>query len=122
MLLEKQFKVNIDYTKALSVHQAGVKGGHNKETFMLNVDTFKRFCMKAGTKKADEIHDYFIKLENVLQEIIIEESDELKQQFLQLEDKQKQEYELKLEKQKVFEKEKILLREYGSVQCFILSK
>ena len=115
MLLEKQFKVDIDYTKALSVHQKGLKGGHNKEIFMLNVDTFKRFCMKAGTKKADEIHEYFIKLENVLQEIILEESDELKQQFLQLEDKQKKEYEIKLEQQKVLEKEKILLREYGTI-------
>jgi hypothetical protein len=82
---------------------------------MLNVNTFKKFCLKAGTKKADEIHDYFIKLENVLQEIIIEESDELKQQFLQLEDKQKKEYELKLEQQRVLEKEKILLREYGTI-------
>ena len=115
MLLEKQFEIGIDYTKALSVHQMGVKGGHNKEIFMLNVDTFKRFCMKAGTKKADEIHEYFIKLENVLQEIIIEESDELKQKFLQLEDKQKKEYETKLEQQKVLEKEKVLLREYGTI-------
>ena len=43
-------------------------GGHNKETFMLNVETFKKFCLKAGTKKADEIHDYYIKLEELLQE------------------------------------------------------
>ena len=34
-----------------------VKGGQNKETFLLNVETFKKFCLKAGTKKADEIHD-----------------------------------------------------------------
>ena len=27
------------------------KGGHNKELFMLNVETFKKFCLKAGTKK-----------------------------------------------------------------------
>ena len=37
---------------------------------MLNIETFKKYCLKAGTKKADEIHDYYIKLENVLQEII----------------------------------------------------
>lgn len=118
MLLEKQFVLDIDYTKPILVQQKlppGSKGGHNKETFMLNVDTFKKFCMKAGTKKADEIHDYFIKLENVLQEIILEESDELKQQFIQLEDKQKKEYELKLETQKVIEREKILLKEYASI-------
>jgi hypothetical protein len=34
--------------------------------------------LKAGTKKADEIHDYFIKLEESLHEILEEESNELK--------------------------------------------
>jgi hypothetical protein len=91
------------------------KGGQNKEIFMLNINTFKKICLKAGTKKADEIHDYFIKLENVLQEILFEESEELKQQLLQVEDKKKLEYETKLEKQKVIEREKILLKEYGTI-------
>jgi len=31
--------------------------------------------VKAGTKKADEIHDYFIKLENIMFEITKEECD-----------------------------------------------
>ena len=26
----------------------------------MNILTFKKMCLKAGTKKADEIHDYFI--------------------------------------------------------------
>ena len=30
--------------------------GLNKETILLNVNTFKKFCLKAGTKKADEVH------------------------------------------------------------------
>jgi len=118
MLLEKQFVLGNDYIKPATVQQKlqpGAKGGHNKETFMLNVNTFKKFCMKAGTKKADEIHEYFIKLENVLHEIILEESDELKQKFTQLEDKTKQEYELKLETQKVLEREKVLLKEYATI-------
>jgi hypothetical protein len=34
-------------------------GGQNKEIIMLNVKTFKKFCLKAGTKKADEIHPFF---------------------------------------------------------------
>ena len=51
---------------------------------MMNIKTFKKFCLKAGTKKADEIHDYFIKLEETLQEIINDESNELR---LQLEEK-----------------------------------
>lgn len=40
-------------------------GGHNKETIMLNVDTFKEFCMKASTSKAKEIRSYYIKLEKI---------------------------------------------------------
>lgn len=124
ILLEKQFTINTDYKKLL--YQQGKQddkthGGHNKETFMLNVETFKKFCLKAGTKKADEIHDYYIKLENVLQEFLVEESNELKLQLedakneiIQLEDKKKQEYDAMLEKQKILEREKILLKEYAT--------
>jgi hypothetical protein len=86
VLLEKHFIMDKDYTKSLS--QAGkqsdhTRGGHNKEIFMLNVATFKRFCLKAGTKKADEIHEYYVKLEETLHEVVQEESTELKTQLEQ---------------------------------------
>jgi len=76
-LLEKNFTLDIDYKKSL--YQQGeqsehVKGGHNKEIFMLTVKTFKSFCLKAGTKKADEVHDYFMKLEEILHEVVQEEN------------------------------------------------
>jgi len=83
-LLEKQFIINKDYKILLifaDEQKKHIKGGHNKETIMLNVETFKKFCMKAGTKKADEIHDYYIRLEKTLQEVIHEESTELKLQL-----------------------------------------
>ncbi len=124
VLLEKHFILNKDYQKLLCAQgkQATTHGGNNKETFMLTINTFKKFCLKADTKKADEIHDYFIKLEQILHEIIKEESDELKQQliqqkteFQQIEDKKKQEYETKLKKQKIMEREKILLNEYATI-------
>jgi hypothetical protein len=86
-LLEKFFIINKDYIKPLTPQgKQSVKtnGGHNREIFLLNIATFKKFCLKAGTKKADEIHDYYIKLEETLQEVIREESAELK---LQLEQK-----------------------------------
>jgi hypothetical protein len=115
-MLEKNFSINKDY-KLLLYHEVKQtnqpKGGHNKETFMLNVETFKKFCLKAGTKKADEIHDYFIKLENIMFEITKEECDILKQQLNQLEDKKNIEMEEKLSTQKVLEKEKVLLKEYA---------
>ena len=46
--------------------------GQNKETILMNIKTFKKLCMKANTKNADEIHEYYITMENVLQEYIYE--------------------------------------------------
>jgi len=89
-LLEKNYIVNQDYKLLLNLQvkqTSQTKGGHNKEIFMLSVKTFKSLCLKAGTKKADEIHEYYIKLEETLHEVISEESDELK---MQLENKNKQ--------------------------------
>lgn len=83
-LLEKNYVVNQDYKLLLNlqVKQTNhTKGGHNKEIFMLSVKTFKSLCLKAGTKKATEIHEYYIKLEETLHEVISEESDELKMQL-----------------------------------------
>lgn len=76
-ILIKHFKENEDYIILLS--QKGERfltpeqsneivkqnGGQNKETIMLNVDTFKEFCMKASTSKAKEIRSYYIKLEKI---------------------------------------------------------
>jgi hypothetical protein len=115
-VLEKNFNIDIDYKLSLCqlAKQTNIKGGHNKEIFLLNINTFKKYCLKAETKKADEIHEYFIKLEEILQEVLIEETTELKQQLSQIEDKKKQEYEDKLAKQKILEREKILLKEYAT--------
>ena len=85
-LLEKQFVIDKDYKKSLllqqkqSIHK---KGGHNKEIFMLNIKTFKLLCLKAGTKKADEIHDYYMKMEEIIQDTINDESNELRLQLQQ---------------------------------------
>ena len=127
-VLEKNFTINKDYKTLLcrpgernnNVAQIGranedTRGGHNKEIFMLNINTFKKFCLKAETKKADEIHDYFIRLEEILFEIMKEESDELKNQLLHLEDQKNKELDQKLAQQKIIEREKILLNEYATI-------
>ena len=116
LLLEKQFKIEIDYKKLLLLQQKQdekTHGGHNKETFMLNIETFNKFCLKAGTKKADEDHDYFIKLENIMFEIAKEESEELRQQLMQIENIKNKEMEIKLKNQKNLEREKTLLDKYA---------
>ena len=83
-ILEKYFTENIDYKKSLcdsaqqSIH---VKGGHNKEIIMLTIKAFKSFCLKSNTQKANEVHDYFMKLEEILHEVVQEENSELKKQL-----------------------------------------
>jgi hypothetical protein len=53
-LLEKQYTIDKDYKLLLRLQPkqtTKIRGGHNKENFMLTVKTFKSFCLKAGTKK-----------------------------------------------------------------------
>ena len=130
-LLEKQFIIDKDYKILLpklrqqdfmkknddeivlhpKKESKSSHGGHNKETIMMNIQTFKKFCLKAGTKKADEIHDYFIKLEESLNEILEEETTELKTQLLQIEDK--------FENQRELDKEKLLLQKFASIGSIV---
>ena len=46
-----------------------------------SLNTFKKLCLKSNTTKTDEIHDYYIKLEELLQETINEETNELRNQL-----------------------------------------
>ena len=125
-LLERVFIVNKDY-KFLSPEDSKAKvllnqefrqknhtrGGHNKETIILTIRTFKLFCLKAGTKKAEEIHEYYIKLEDLLQEVIHEESNELK---LLLEQKNIELENIEKDKDKI--REKTLLEQFpNNTQC-----
>ena len=120
-VLEKNFMVNIDYKILLlktDEQKKDSRGGHNIQKIMMTIKTFKLFCIKAETKKAKEIHEYFVKLEEILQQTIQEESNELKLQLeqakneiVQIEETNKKELD-----EKVFrEREKILLREYGHI-------
>jgi hypothetical protein len=84
-------------------------GGQNKERIMLTVNTFKKFCLKAGTSKADEVHDYYIKLEELLQETINEETNELR---LQLSNKEEEKLRIEEEKNKLEEENKKLIKKY----------
>jgi len=126
-VLEKHFKFDIDYKTAVQLGGAtsndekllinldkqystkNIKqnGGHNKQTILLTIKCFKTLCLKAQTKKAGEIHEYYMKMEETLHEIVEEETDELR---LQLEQKDniilEKEYLLqssKKEKQKAVE-------------------
>lgn len=101
-LLEKYFVKDIDYkistedrkglflpteenTKdkkdVLHESEQNSKTGRPTEQIFLSVNTFKKFCLKADTKKADEIHEYYINLEELLHETTNDESDELRNQL-----------------------------------------
>jgi phage anti-repressor protein len=54
-LLLKNFKKNVDY-----------KIDKNKETILLNSFTFKKICMISKSKKAEEVREYFLKIEENL--------------------------------------------------------
>jgi predicted GIY-YIG superfamily endonuclease len=112
VVLEKHFEKDKDYiikTKKKAAPELDGAGGAglNKEYIYMNIKTFKKLCMKTCTKTADDIHDYFIKLEEIFHEIISEESNELREQ-LKLKDKELEESLLKIIK----EKEKTLLHAY----------
>ena len=138
-ILEKQFVIETDYKCLLhtKVEQTfappagGAKkgrGGHNKETILLTVKTFKSLCLKAGTKKADEIHDYYLKMEEIIHQVVQEESDELKIQLEQQNLNAKKQLEnvnaklechiIQTEKEKVKLREKTILEQFPSnTQC-----
>jgi hypothetical protein len=84
-LLEKFFKIDEDYNNlALNLadkHKKSNDGGQNIKKFMLNIRCFKSLCLKAQTKKASQIHEYYMKMEEIVQEVIDEESAELRLQI-----------------------------------------
>ena len=107
--LEKHFKIDVDYKNltALDAPKIKINGGQNKQTIMLTVRCFKSLCLKAQTKKASEIHEYYMKMEEVLHQIVDEETDELKQQLEQknavIQEKESMIQSTKKEKQRAVE-------------------
>ena len=81
--LEKNFKVETEYKIVLRRMAENLSGGRPSEKIMLNIKTFKKICLKANTSKANEIHEYYIKLEETLHKLIDEESNELRLQIQQ---------------------------------------
>jgi hypothetical protein len=106
-LLEKNFKLNVDYTVTIPefkkleeqeppsngsdeepvTEEGGFSkpknGGQNKQTIKLTIRCFKLLCLKAQTKKAGEIHEYYMKMEETLHQILDSETSELRAQLEQ---------------------------------------
>jgi hypothetical protein len=77
----------------------------------MTINTFKSLCLKAGTKKADEIHNYYIKLEELLQETLKEESNEFKQK-LEIKNIELKKIDENCQTNKKLERQNILLNKY----------
>ena len=112
-MLEKHFKLNIDYKSAPQFGKADFNekeenikqnGGQNIKKIFLTIKCFKSLCLKSQTKKAGEIHEYYLKMEDILHEIVEEETDELR---LQLE--QKENIILEIKQNSEQEKQQLLL-------------
>jgi MSV199 domain len=105
-VIESNFKLNLDYTvtipefKNSKQHQQSsgsddeqsaepavpVKpknGGQNKQTIKLTIRCFKLLCLKAQTKKAGEIHDYYVRLEEIIHITIDYQTTQLRAQLEQ---------------------------------------
>jgi hypothetical protein len=94
-ILEANFKIDVDYKNITastsdsdeehSANQDKPKkhGGHNKQTIKLTIRCFKLLCLKAQTKKAGEIHNYYLSLEDLLHQILDTETNELRAQLEQ---------------------------------------
>ncbi len=96
-LLVNNFTENVDYkieNLASPNGEASLHGGHNQENILLTVRCFKKLCLKAKTKRSNEIHDYYIELEEIVHETVLEQSDKLMNQ-LQIKDR-----EIEIEKEK----------------------
>ena len=82
-LLKKYFTEDVDYKLSLTLsgeRKVG-RGGQNKESIILTIKTFELFSAKARTEKANRVYAYYVKLEDLLQEALCEESEELKKQI-----------------------------------------
>jgi hypothetical protein len=139
-LLEKYFVLDLDYKILLLPKEEqnlkqDKRGGNNKETILLTINTFKKFCLKADTKKADEIHNYYIKLEEVLHDTMNEETVELRNQLLIKDEKihqSKEKYKKNEIKHKKIEekfkldlklnKHKILIEKTKGKRCVYISE
>ena len=105
-MIEPNFKINVDYTVTIpefkkskqdqpsggsdeeppsenTVQAKPKNGGQNKQTIKLTIRCFKSLCMKAQTKKASEIHDLNMRMEETLYQILDTETSELRAQLEQ---------------------------------------
>ena len=95
-VLERHFTVDVDYKHIISCIEQSAeekkgRGGRNIKKIMMTLSCFKFFCLKAQTKKAYEIHEYYMNLETIFYNIMVEQNihmdQKIKEQQYQIEKK-----------------------------------
>lgn len=128
-VLLKHFKENLDFIiekiSKINFPQIGGEKNeeereieNNKETrgrqadfILLTINCFKKLCLKSRTEKADKIHDYYIKLEDTIFQVMKEKTNLLMHQ-LQIKDQEIENIALKNENN--------LLLKHNKKRCFYL--
>jgi hypothetical protein len=86
-VLFKNFKIGIHYIEKCLLRQiteqkTSNRGGHNKVQVLMTVKTFKKLCMKASTKRAEEVCDYYVKMEDIMHQYIHHQLQEKNQSIM----------------------------------------
>jgi hypothetical protein len=120
-LLEKYFSEKIDYEIVLLRSEQNLKNGRPDEQIFLTTNTFKKFCLRANTTKSDIIHNYYIKLEEILQETINEQNIKLQNKLL-LKNNELAENNKKHEENFKIKKHHILIEKMKTRKCVYIAE
>jgi phage anti-repressor protein/predicted GIY-YIG superfamily endonuclease len=63
--LQKSYKKNIDY-EIIKVDKKKGKGGQTREIIMITINCFKKICQLTRSKRGNEVREYFIQVESLL--------------------------------------------------------
>jgi len=97
------------------VHNTHTLGGSQQVTFLTEKGLYK-VLFKSRKPIAEKFQNWVCE---VVKEIRLNGVYDLQQQLLQVEDQKAKEYELKLDRQKILEREKILLKEYATIGSIV---
>jgi len=81
------YEVNVQqddevYFTEVSVNKNnGETRGRKNENIMLTINCFKKLCLKSRTDRADEIHEYYIRLEELMNMIMVEQTKDLREKI-----------------------------------------
>lgn len=87
--LKMSYKKNIDYIIKKNNKISKGSGGHNREDIYLTSEAFKRLCMMSRTKKSEQVRQYFLEMENLVNKYKNHIIESMQQKINQLEHNQK---------------------------------